>query len=549
MSTFKYQEMYPTGEDKTEYRLLTDKFVQTRTFEGEDVLEISEQGLVILSQEAFRDAAHFHRKSHVEMLSQIIEDPESSDNERYVVSEIMDNLIIAAEGLLPVCQDTGTAIVFGKKGTKVWTDFSDEAAISRGIFNAYTKNNFRYSIHSPLTMYDEKNTRCNLPAQIDLLIDKGNEYNFLFMTKSAGTSNKTFLFQETKTILEPEKLVAFMAHRIKTLGTAACPPYKVVFVVGGTSPEANLKTVKLATAGYLDNIPEKGNEYGHAFRCKELESQMLKISQDMGIGAQFGGKYYCHDILVIRMPRHGGSCPIGLGISSGIDSHIKGKITKNGLFLEKLEKDPGSYIPEYRLVHDSGKPFDLNRPMEEIKADLGNYSVGTQLKLTGKLVVARDMAHAKLKELMDNDEEIPQYLKEYVLYYSSPAKTPEGYASGSFGSSRSWRMDHYVPVLQKNGASMVMIGKGNRSDGFKESCKIYGGFYLCSIGNTAAKIGKDYVKRVETIDYPELGRDAIFMITVKDFPVFLVVDDKGNDFFGAAALKLPFSSTVMPKIL
>ena len=531
MADFKYQDMFPLGKDMTEYRLLTDKCVAPSDFEGKTIVKILPEGIALLAEEAFKDVSHLLRPSHLKQLSGIFEDPEASENDRYVALEMLKNAVISAEGIFPMCQDTGTAIVLGKKGQQVWTGFSDEEEISRGIFNAYIKNNLRYSQNAPLSMYEEKNTGCNLPAQIELYATEGDSYKFLFIAKGGGSANKTFLFQETKATLTPEKLLDFMKVKIKTLGTAACPPYHLAFVIGGTSAEFNLKTVKLATAGYLDSLPVKGNESGHAFRDLELEEKLLKISRELGIGAQFGGKYFCLDTRVIRLPRHGASCPIGLGVSCSADRNIKAKITKEGIFLEKLEKDPSKYLPQTKESEAGAVSIDLDRPMDEIRSILTKYPVATRLLLSGKIVVARDIAHAKLKERLDKREGIPQYFRDYIIYYAGPAKTPKGYPSGSFGPTTAGRMDSYVPEFQKHGASMIMLAKGNRSKIVTDSCKKYGGFYLGSIGGPAARLGKECITKIETVEYPELGMEAIFMITVKDFPAFIIVDDKGNDFF------------------
>ncbi len=531
MVDFKYQEMFPLGEDTTEYRLLTQEHVSSKSFEDSEFLIIAPEGLEILAEQAFRDVAHLLRPSHLKLVAKILDDRKSSDNDRYVALEMLKNAVISAEGEFPMCQDTGTAVVLGKKGQQVWTGFLDEEAISKGIFNAYTKNNLRYSQNAPLTMYDEKNTGCNLPAQIELYATQGDDYKFLFIAKGGGSANKTYLYQETKATLTPENLVNFMKDKMKTLGTAACPPYHLAFVVGGTSAEANLKTVKLASAGYLDNLPTKGSESGHAFRDRGLEDEILKISQQLGIGAQFGGKYFCLDTRVVRLPRHGASCPIGIGVSCSADRNIKAKITRDGVFLEKLETDPAKYLPEPEETADDAVKVDLNKPMDEIRSTLSRYPVATRLLLSGKIVVGRDIAHAKLKERLDKGEGLPQYIKDHIIYYAGPAKTPKGYASGSFGPTTAGRMDPYVPIFQEQSGSMVMLAKGNRSKVVTQSCQKYGGFYLGSIGGPAARLGKECITNVETIEYPELGMEAIFMITVKDFPAFILVDDKGNDFF------------------
>jgi len=525
MTDFKYQEIFPIGKDTTDYHLLTQEHVSSKSFDDNEILKIAPEGLELLAEQAFRDVSHLLRPSHLKLLAKILDDSESSKNDRYVALEMLKNAVIAAEGEFPMCQDTGTAVVIGKKGQQVWTGFLDEEAISKGIFNAYTKNNLRYSQNAPLTMYDEKNTGCNLPAQIELYATQGDDYKFLFIAKGGGSANKTYLYQETKATLTPENLVNFMKEKMKTLGTAACPPYHLAFVVGGTSAEANLKTVKLASAGYLDNLPTKGSESGHAFRDRSLEDEILKISQQLGIGAQFGGKYFCLDIRIVRLSRHGASCPIGIGVSCSADRNIKAKITKNGIYLEKLETDPAQYLPEPEETADDAVHIDLNKPMDKIRADLSRYPVATRLLLSGKIVVGRDIAHAKLKERLDRGEGLPQYIKDHIIYYAGPAKTPKGYASGSFGPTTAGRMDPYVPIFQEQGGSMVMLAKGNRSKLITQSCEKYGGFYLGSIGGPAARLGKECITNVETIEYSELGMEAIFMITVKDFPAFILVDD------------------------
>ncbi len=531
MADFAYQEMFPLGEDSTEYRLLTKDHVSVKVFEGKDILKIEAQGLTLLTEQAFGDIAFMLRPSHLKLLAAISDDPESSDNDRYVALEMLKNAVISAEGIFPMCQDTGTAIVMGKKGQQVWTGFCDEEAISRGVFDAYTKNYLRYSQNAPLTMYEEKNTGCNLPAQIELYATEGNAYKFLFIAKGGGSANKSYLYQETKALITPEKLKSFAKEKMKSLGTAACPPYHLAFVVGGTSAEMNLKTVKLASAKYLDALPEKGNERGHAFRDKQMEEELLKISREIGLGAQFGGKYFCLDTRVVRLPRHGASCPVGIGVSCSADRNIKAKITKEGIFLEKLESDPAKYLPTVKGGDESAIHIDLNRPMSEIRSTLSQYPIATRLLLTGKIVVGRDIAHAKLKERLDQGQDLPRYFKDHIIYYAGPAKTPKGYPSGSFGPTTAGRMDSYVPLFQERGGSMVMLAKGNRSKVVTDACKKYGGFYLGSIGGPAARLGKECITKIETLEYPELGMEAIFMITVKDFPAFIIVDDKGNDFF------------------
>jgi len=531
MVEFAYREMFPLKGDPTEYRLLTDKHVSQTSVDGIGLLRVAPEGLTLLAEQAFHDVSHFLRSSHLQQLAEICSDPQSSANDKAVALELLKNAVIAAEGVFPMCQDTGTAIVMGKKGQGVWTGYADEEALSKGIFNAYTKGNLRYSQNAPLTTFEEINTGCNLPAQIELYAVPGDEYHFLFIAKGGGSANKTFLFQETKAVLTPENLLDFIKSKMKSLGTAACPPYHLAFVIGGTSAELNLKTLKLATTRYLDSLPTKGSESGHAFRDLELETQVLKISKGLGIGAQFGGKYFCLDARVIRLPRHGASCPIGVGVSCNADRNIKAKITSQGIFLEKLETDPAHYLPQVEVSVGEAERVDLNQPMDSILAQLKQYPVATPLLLTGKIVVARDIAHAKIKERLDSGEALPDYFKNHIIYYAGPAKTPPGHASGAFGPTTAGRMDPYVPVFQAQGGSMIMLAKGNRSRAVTDSCKKFGGFYLGSIGGPAARLGKECITSVETIEYPELGMEAIFMITVKDFPAFIIVDDKGNDFF------------------
>jgi fumarate hydratase class I len=531
MVEFKYSELLPLGEDDTEYRLLTADYVSTVEFNGQTVLNIESEGLELLAETAFKDVSHLLRSPHLAQLEKILKDPESTDNDRYVALEMLKNAVISAEMEFPMCQDTGTAIVMGKKGQRVWTGFSDEEALSKGVFSAYTKTNLRYSQNAPLNMYDEKNTGCNLPAQVEIYATEGDAYKFLFIAKGGGSANKTYLFQETKAVLNSDTLVDFLTEKMRTLGTAACPPYHLAFVIGGTSAEFNLKTVKLASAGYLDQLPTQGSETGHGFRDLELEKQLLARAQGLGIGAQFGGKYFCHDVRVVRLPRHGASCPIGMGVSCSADRNIKAKITAKGIFLEKLETNPAKFLPVPKGTDAEAVAIDLNQPMDDIRAILTKYPVATRLKLSGKIIVGRDIAHAKLKERLDKGQGLPQYLKDHIIYYAGPAKTPEGYASGSFGPTTAGRMDPYVPVFQAEGASMVMLAKGNRSKQVTEACKTYGGFYLGSIGGPAARLGKECITSVEVLEYPELGMEAIYRITVKDFPAFILVDDKGNDFF------------------
>ena len=531
MVDFMYEELLPLGKDDTPYRLLTADYISTAQFEGKAVLKVAPEGLELLAETAFKDVSHLLRPTHLAQLEKILKDPDSSDNDRYVAMEMLKNAVISAEMEFPMCQDTGTAIVMGKKGQQVWTDFSDEKALSKGVFNAYTKANLRYSQNAPLTMYEEKNTGCNLPAQVEIYATQGDAYKFLFIAKGGGSANKTYLYQETKAVLNPGTLVDFLTAKMKTLGTAACPPYHLAFVVGGTSAEFNLKTVKLASAGYLDHLPTAGSQTGHGFRDLELEKDLLARARELGIGAQFGGKYFCHDIRVVRLPRHGASCPIGIGVSCSADRNIKAKITAEGIFLERLETDPARYLPEPQGAGDDAVAVDLNQPMDAIRAILTQYPVATRLKLSGKIIVGRDIAHAKLKERLDSGQGLPQYLKDHIIYYAGPAKTPQGYASGAFGPTTAGRMDSYVPIFQAQGASMVMLAKGNRSKLVTEACQKYGGFYLGSIGGPAARLGKECITSVEVLEYPELGMEAIYLITVKDFPAFILVDDKGNDFF------------------
>ena len=531
MTEFTYQELFPLAADQTVYRRLTENHVSEMTVGGYEFLKVEPEALTLLAQEAFTDVAHLLRSSHLALLAKIIKDPEASGNDRYVALEMLKNAVISAEGTFPMCQDTGTAIVIGKKGQQIFTGICDEEALSKGVYYAYTTKNLRYSQNAPLNMYEEKNTGCNLPAQIDLYAVQGSAYSFLFMAKGGGSANKTYLYQETKAVLNPDKLVDFLVGKMKTLGTAACPPYHLAFAVGGTSAEANLKTVKLATAGYLDLLPTTGSESGHAFRDAELEGRLLTQAQQSGIGAQVGGKYFCHDVRVIRLPRHGASCPIGMGVSCSADRNIKGKITREGVFLERLVRDPAKYLPEPVGEDVDAVRIDLNRPMDDIRAELTQYPVATRLLLSGKIVVARDIAHARLSEGLQRREGLPGYMKDHIIYYAGPAKTPAGYPSGSFGPTTAGRMDSYVPEFQAYGASLVMLAKGNRSKAVTESCKKYGGFYLGSIGGPAARLGKECITAVDIIAYPELGMEAIYQISVKDFPAFIIVDDKGNDFF------------------
>lgn len=530
---FIYQEPFPMSEDKTEYYLLTKDHVTTSEFEGKEMLKVSKEGLTLMAQTAYRDVNFLLRPEHQEQVAQILHDPEASENDKFVALTFLRNSEISAKGVLPFCQDTGTAIIMGKKGNQVWTDGDDEEALSKGVYNTYVHENLRYSQNAALNMYDEVNTGTNLPAQIDLYSVKGSEYNFLCIAKGGGSANKTYLYQETKALLTPGKLEEYLIEKMKSLGTAACPPYHLAFVIGGTSVETNLKTVKLATAKYYDNLPTEGNELGQAFRDIELEDRLKKASEELGLGAQFGGKYFAHDIKVIRLPRHGASVPVGMGVSCSADRNIKAKINKDGIWIEKMEDNPARLIPEeYRQTgEDGGVKIDLNRPMEEILKELSEYPVSTRLSLNGTIIVGRDIAHAKLKERIDRGEGLPQYVKDHPIYYAGPAKTPQGYASGSMGPTTAGRMDSYVDLLQSHGGSMIMLAKGNRSQEVTDACKKYGGFYLGSIGGPAAILAQESIKSLECVEYPELGMEAIWKIEVEDFPAFILVDDKGNDFF------------------
>ena len=530
---FQYQEPFPLSKDQTEYYLLTREHVSVSEFEGKEILKVSKEGLTLLAQTAFRDVEFLLRPDHQKQVAQILADPEASENDKFVALTFLRNAEISAKGILPFCQDTGTAIITGKKGQQVWTDGNDEEALSQGVYNTFVNENLRYSQNAALNMYDEVNTGTNLPAQIDLYAVQGNEYNFLCIAKGGGSANKTYLYQETKALLTPGKLESFLIEKMKSLGTAACPPYHVAFVIGGTSAEANLKTVKLASAKYYDNLPTEGNELGRAFRDIELEKRLKKASEELGLGAQFGGKYFAHDVRVIRLPRHGASCPVGMGVSCSADRNIKAKINKEGIWIEKLEDNPARLIPEeYRQAGEGGGvKINLNRPMPEILAELSKYPVSTRLSLNGTIIVGRDIAHAKLKERIDRGEGLPQYIKDHPIYYAGPAKTPAGYASGSMGPTTAGRMDSYVDLFQSHGGSMIMLAKGNRSQQVTDACKKYGGFYLGSIGGPAAILAQNSIKSLECVEYPELGMEAIWMIEVEDFPAFILVDDKGNDFF------------------
>ena len=531
--TFKHAPMFPLGADQTPYRKLTSEGVKVETFNGQEVLSVSTEALRLLAETAMIDINHLLRPGHLAQLAKILDDPEATGNDRFVAYDLLKNANIAAGGVLPMCQDTGTAIIMGKKGRLVWTQGGDEAALAQGIADAYEKKNLRYSQLSPVSMFEEKNTKTNLPAQIDIYAEGEAEYKFLFMAKGGGSANKTFLFQQTPSVLTHDRMIAFLKEKILTLGTAACPPYHLAIVIGGLSAEQNLKTVKLASARYLDDLPTSGGDDGHAFRDLAMEDEIHKMTQKLGVGAQFGGKYFCHDVRVIRLPRHVASLPIGMGVSCSADRQAKGKITKDGVFLEALEREPAKYLPvvdESKLGGDVVK-IDLNQPMADILAKLSQYPIKTRLSLTGPLIVARDLAHAKLRELLDAGQPLPDYFKNHPVYYAGPAKTPDGMASGSFGPTTAGRMDSFVDQFQAAGGSMVMLAKGNRSSAVRDACKTHGGFYLGSIGGPAARLAQDCIKKVDVVAYPELGMEAIWRIEVEDFPAFIVVDDKGNDFF------------------
>ena len=536
---FEYQKMFPLGPDTTEYYHLTSDYVKVENWNGHEMLVVDPEALTVLARQATHDNSFMLRREHNALVAKILHDPEASDNDKYVALTMLRNAEIAAKGQLPFCQDTGTAICIGNKGQNVYTGGGDEERISKGVYQTYTECNLRYSQNAPLNMYDEVNTGCNLPAQIDLHAVDGNEYKFVFVAKGGGSANKTYLYQETKAIINPKTLVPFLVEKMKTLGTAACPPYHIAFVIGGTSAEKNLETVKKASIKYYDNLPTEGNELGHAFRDIELEKELLEASRNIGLGAQFGGKYFAHDIRVIRLPRHGASCPIGMGVSCSADRNVKAKINKDGLWIEKLDNNPGELIPEEMRNAGEGNAvkIDLDRPMSEILAELTKYPVSTRLSLNGTIIVGRDIAHAKIKERLDKGEPMPQYLKDHPIYYAGPAKTPAGMASGSFGPTTAGRMDSYVDLFQENGGSMVMIAKGNRSQQVTDACQKHGGFYLGSIGGPAAVLAQNSIKEVELLEYPELGMEAIWKIRVENFPAFILVDDKGNDFFKEIAAK------------
>ena len=530
---FKYAPMFQIERDTTEYYLLTKDHVSVGEFEGKPILKVEAEGLTRMINQAFRDVSFLLRRSHNEQVAKILKDPEASDNDKYVALTFLRNAEVAAKGQLPICQDTGTAIVHGEKGQHVWTGFCDEEAIAKGVYKTYTEENLRYSQNAPLDLYKEVNTRCNLPAQIDIEATEGMEYKFLCVTKGGGSANKTYLYQETKAILNPQTLVPFLVSKMKTLGTAACPPYHIAFVIGGTSAEKNLLTVKLASTHYYDELPTTGDETGRAFRDVELEKQLLDEAHRIGLGAQFGGKYFAHDVRVIRLPRHGASCPVGLGVSCSADRNIKCKINKDGIWIEKMDDNPASLIPEElrNAGEGGGIRIDLNRPMSEVCAELSKYPVSTRLSLNGTIIVARDIAHAKLKERLDAGEDLPEYIKKHPVLYAGPAKTPKGLPCGSMGPTTANRMDPYVDLFQSKGGSMVMIAKGNRTQMVTDACQKHGGFYLGSIGGPAAILSLNSIKSIECVEYPELGMEAIWKIEVEDFPAFILVDDKGNDFF------------------
>ncbi len=537
---FKYQAPFPLGPDETEYYLLTKEGVSVSEFEGKPILKVSPEALTKLANAAFRDVNFLLRRSHNEQVAKILHDQEASDNDKYVALTFLRNAEVACKGKLPFCQDTGTAIIHGEKGQQVWTGFCDEEALSKGVFKTYTEENLRYSQNAPLTMYEEVNTRCNLPAQIDIEATEGDEYKFLCVVKGGGSANKTYFYQETKArIQNPGTLVPFLVEKMKTLGTAACPPYHIAFVIGGTSAEKNLLTVKLASTHYYDNLPTTGNEGGRAFRDVELEKQLLEEAYKIGLGAQFGGKYFAHDIRVIRLPRHGASCPIGLGVSCSADRNIKAKINKDGIWIEKLDDNPSELIPEELRKAGEGNAvkIDLNQPMSEICKTLSQYPVSTRVSLNGTIIVARDIAHAKLKARLDAGEDLPEYFKNHPVLYAGPAKTPAGMPCGSMGPTTANRMDPYVDEFQDHGGSMVMIAKGNRTQVVTDACKKHGGFYLGSIGGPAAVLSMNSIKSIECVEYPELGMEAIWKIQVENFPAFILVDDKGNDFFTQIAQK------------
>ena len=530
---FKYAPMFQIQKDDTEYYLLTKDYVSVSEFEGKPILKVAPEGLTAMANAAFRDVSFLLRRSHNLQVAKILRDPEASDNDKYVALTFLRNAEVSAKGKLPLCQDTGTAIIHGEKGQQVWTGFCDEEALAKGVYKTYTEENLRYSQNAPLSMFEEVNTKCNLPAQIDIEATEGMEYKFLCVTKGVGSANKTYLYQETKALLNREKLIPFMIEKMKSLGTAACPPYHIAFVIGGTSAEKNLLTVKLASTHYYDNLPTTGDETGRAFRDVELEKEILKEAYKIGLGAQFGGKYMAHDVRIIRLPRHGASCPVGLGVSCSADRNIKCKINKDGIWIEKMDDNPGELIPEELRQAGEGEVVrvDLNRPMSEVCKQLSQYPVATRLSLNGTIIVGRDIAHAKLKERLDRGEDLPDYIKNHPIYYAGPAKTPAGMACGSMGPTTANRMDPYVDLFQEHGGSMIMLAKGNRTQQVTDACKKHGGFYLGSIGGPAAILAQNNIKSIKCVEYPELGMEAIWQIEVEDFPAFILVDDKGNDFF------------------
>jgi fumarate hydratase class I len=543
---FPYSDLLPIGAEQTKYRLISTDGISTFTANGQEFLQVEPEAIELLTKTAIHDISHYLREEHLAQLKKIIDDPESSPNDRFVALDLLKNANISAGGVLPMCQDTGTALVMGKKGQRVFTTAKDEVAISAGVLDAYTKLNLRYSQMAPITTWDEKNTGNNLPAQIEIYsdFDHQDEYNFLFIAKGGGSANKSYLYQETRAILNPKSFMAWLDEKLRLIGTAACPPYHLAIVIGGTSAEHTLKTAKLASTHYLDNLPTSGDAAtGHGFRDLELEQEVLKLTQGLGIGAQFGGKYFCHDVRVVRMPRHGASLPIAIAVSCSADRQAKAKITKDGIFLEELERDPARFLPEHEAKDLAGEvvKIDLNQPMKEILAQLSKYPIKTRLSLSGTMIVARDIAHAKLKELIDAGKELPSYLKDYAVYYAGPAKTPAGMPSGSFGPTTAGRMDSYVDLFQSHGGSMIMLAKGNRSKAVTEACAKHGGFYLGSIGGPAAKLAQDCIKKVEVLDYADLGMEAVWKIEVEDFPAFIVVDDKGSDFFANTATPLSIS--------
>ncbi len=533
MTDFKYEKLFQYGKDTTKYIKLDYKQIQTYDINGKNFIKVTKDILENLAKEAFYQISHFLREDHLKQISSIFEDSEASDNDKYVALTLLKNANVAAGGILPMCQDTGTAIVLGKKGSSIWTDFDDVEYLSKGIWRAFKENNLRYSQLAPLTMFEEVNTKTNLPAQIDIMSTESNEYNFLFIAKGGGSANKTFFYQATPSVIRTKKILEYLQPLIKNIGTAACPPYHLGIVIGGTSAELNMKTLKLATCKYLDTLPTKGNNSGRAFRDINMEKEILEMTIKYGIGAQFGGKYFCHDVRVIRLPRHGASLPISIGVSCGADRQVKAKINEKGVFIEKLEKNPSKYLPTISksILSDNSVAIDLNQPMEKICSILSQYPVKTKVILTGTLIVARDMAHGKIKEKLDNNIEIPEYFKNHPIYYAGPAKTPEGMVTGAFGPTTAGRMDSYVKLFQEKGGSKIMLAKGNRSKQVTDSCKEHGGFYLGSIGGPGAELAQNNITKVECIEYPELGMEAIWKIEVKDFPAFIVIDNKGNDFF------------------